>query len=134
MVNEDKFQALAKLALQNKKLIDVSFEIINDVINMIVPKFERCSASGCKEPATVKHVDLNVCVCDKHAATAIVRAHENIRNCTSADEIDLLRIHLANEELWADMPNATCVRRLKDYIDIINKNNDSDPVSRSELH
>jgi len=134
MASDDEIQTLAKIALRHKVLLELSFEIIKDVVSMVVPQFEKCTAFSCNEPATVRQVDLGICVCDNHAARAICRAQEHVRKSINADGLDLLRVHLANEELWVDLPEATRIRRLKDYVDVVNRNDEPEPANRTELH
>ena len=134
MASDDEIKALATLALRHKVLIELSFDIIKDLATMLVPRFEKCMTSGCNEPATVRQADLDICVCDGHAARAIYRAQEHVRQSATSDGLDILRVHLANEELWFDLPDASRIRRLKDYVDAVNRNEEPTPANRSELH
>lgn len=134
MASDDEIQALAKLALRHKVLIELSFDIIKDLATMLVPHFEKCANGGCNEPATVRQVDLGICVCDGHAARTICRAQEHVRQSVTGDGLDMLRVHLANEELWFDLPDASRIRRLKDYVDAVTRNEEPEPANRTELH
>lgn len=139
MAGDEDIRALARLALRQKALLELSFDIISDLIVLTVPNLERCHHNACKEPATVKHVDLNINMCDAHAAATIVHAKTNIKNVES-DMLDFAQQSLAqntclaNEDTWIDLPNAERVRRLKDYVDFIIKNDEVLPTSRIELH
>lgn len=134
MASDDEIQALAKIALRHKTLLELSFEIIKDLASMLVPQFEKCATHKCNEPATVRQVDMDIRVCDAHAARAICRAQDHVRNSINSDGLDLLRVHLANEELWVDIPDATRIRRLKDYVDAVNMNDEPEPANRTEMH
>jgi hypothetical protein len=134
MASDDEIRALATLALRHKTLIELSFEIIKDIATMVVPQFQKCMTDGCNEPATVRQADMDICVCDGHAARAICRAQEHVRQSVTSDGLDMLRVHLANEELWFDLPNATRIRRLKDYVDAVNRNDEPEPANQTELH
>lgn len=122
MVSDDEIRALAKLTLRHKVLLELSFDIIDDLAELMIPQLKTCSCD-CKEPATVRHIDADIIACDAHAAQAIVRARSGLEDP-----------RLADEEHWIDVPHARRVRRLKEYVDFLRKNDELVPSARAELH
>lgn len=138
MASDEEMKALAKLTLRNKLLVEILFGVSNDFAQLIEPTLKRCEHSKCSCPATVYHVDLKVKMCDYHAAAGLVRARANLTTNdanTLTDPLTLLRLRLASEECWIDLPNAVQIRRLHEYVKELQKNDEPEsPTLEVELH
>lgn len=134
MASDEDIKALARLVVNNRSLTSVAFGVLNDFARLIEPTVKRCSITGCKEMATVHHVDLQIDTCDHCAAAAIHRAGKGI-GVNPSDSLSFLRLCIADEERWVDLPNAEQIRRLREYVQELRKNDEPVPPSDSaELH
>jgi hypothetical protein len=138
MASDEELRAVARMAVRNKLLNDILFGVSNDFARLIEPTLKRCEHSRCKKAATVVQVDLKVHMCDYHAASGVVIARRNLMSNpdnTITDPVTLLRLRLATDECWADLPNAEQIRRLQEYTWELQKGDEpSPPVDPAELH
>jgi len=137
MASDDETGALVKLTLRNKYLVDILFGVANDFARLIEPNLIRCEHSKCKRPATVIHADLKVKMCDYHAAAGLVKARQSLTTNdanTLTDPLTVLRLRLASEECWVDLPNAVQIRRLQEYVQELSKNDEPDPPTDPAEH
>lgn len=127
MVSDEEIRALARLVLRNKMLLDAAFMMLSDFTQLIEPTLKCCMNPGCKIPATVRHVDAGVQMCDYHAAESMVNAQ--ITN--SHASVD----HVGDEERWIDLPNAQAIRHLLEYAYAIRKDEEVEaPIDPTEYH
>lgn len=134
MASEEDIKALARIVLRHKQLIEVTLGITADLSMVLEPTLERCCQTGCKDPATVTQIDLQTRMCDYHAAAAMIRARENLKQAPE-DELTLLRVRLADEECWTDLPNAPAIRRLHVYVQELRKYDEpAPPLDKAECH
>jgi hypothetical protein len=133
MENPEHLALLMRMAIRNGQAIDVLFGVANDFACLVEAGLERCARTGCREPATVQQVDLNVRMCDACAAAAIVRATKNI-NTDHRDALNLVRTRIANDDCWLDLPDAVRVRRIRDYVLMLKKNDEPDPPRFDQMH
>ena len=134
MADDEGLAVLARLVLRHKALIDVGFGVMNDFARLIEPTLPRCDGHRCKNAATVKHVDTHFKMCDYCAAKAIVLSKRNLTD-SLLDAVNLLRLRCADSENWIDLPNATQIRRITEYVFELTKNEEQDPPSDpSERH
>jgi hypothetical protein len=119
--------------IRHSDLINVLIGISTDFAFMIEPTLKRCSSEGCVEPATCKHVDLGVIMCDACAARAIVNASKNI-NTNPNDELNLIRVRLADDTCWIDLDDAERVRRLRHYVTVLRDNDAHATLDADRLH
>lgn len=134
MASDDDIKALARIVLRHKQLIEVTLGITADLALVFEPMLARCAHTNCKDVATVVQIDSQTRMCDYHAAAAMIRARENLRSDPS-DELTLLRVRLADEECWVDLPNAPAIRRLQVYVQELQKNDEPlPPLNKAECH
>ena len=135
MLTPEQYALLLKMTLRHENHIDALFGVVNDFACIIEHSLERCGRNHCKRAATVEQVDFGIKMCDLCAATAMVRARDNIkRNLTDSLAMQSLRVAIMSEDSWRDLPNAERIRRLSDYVGIINKNAETAPTDPEELH
>ena len=116
---------MMKTLFRHERAIDIMAQILADHACLIDARVTTCSKLGCNEQATVRHVDIDVKMCDVHAAESIVYARKNIKADLN-DPFNLVRTRLADEECWVDDAEAVRIRRLKDYVEIIREGTPSD--------
>jgi hypothetical protein len=133
MASDEEINALIKVTLRQKVELNAAFSVLNDFARFIEPTLERCHLAHCKNAATVKQVDTHIKLCDGCAARAIYLSRQNLDDTLSG--INVLRIRCASTEHWIDLPNAVQIRRLKEYVWELRKNEEPDPpADPSELH
>jgi len=130
-MTQEQLRTLLRLALKNGHMLDLVMAVIEDMVHVIVPTFARCQKESCRRAATVIHVDLNVKLCDRHAAGAIVKARADIR--PEPDNLTIVRARLGDEECWIDLPNAERIRRLDEVLIELEKN-DVDEFDSARYH
>lgn len=134
MASDADIAALAKIVLKHKTLIEVALGVTADFALMFEPTLERCCHTGCKSAATIQQIDLKVKYCDYHAASGMMVARKKLLN-DPEDELNLLRMRLADEETWTDLPNAIAIRRLQVYVQELRKNDEiPPPADKAECH
>ena len=134
MLGPEHLAALLKLVVRNGQSVDVLFGVVNDFACLIESRLERCSHLGCEEPASVRHLGLGLRYCDYHAARIMMKARKNVGRDGDLN-MNLLRAQVMDEEAWVDLPDAHRIRRLRDYVLIIKRNDEPDPPeNREEMH
>jgi hypothetical protein len=133
-MTSEEIAKMLKLLVNNTRSIDAIFGVINDYACLIEVQLPRCVHIGCDQAATVRHASLKVDMCDAHAAVVITKAIKNVTlDCN--DQLDFFRALVANEELWLDMPNAVRIRRLTDYVSMLQRDDErAPPADPNQLH
>lgn len=132
MANEkDDVDVLVRIVLKHQRTIDAVLGAITDHACLIEKGLERCCGNDCAEPATVRHVDLDVRMCDSHCARAIVRA-QKVLNEPATGAVAHIRVRLADEGCWIDLEDAPRIRRIKDYVEMVKRDFDAGPPEHQD--
>lgn len=117
----DDVVTLAKLAVRHANLINLISAQLADHACFVKPMLPRCQKCSI-EPITVEHALLNIKACDRCAAEMMVRssrAYVDGYIVDPSDPFNDVRLSLLNENDWVDVDNADKIRRLIDYVEII---------------
>lgn len=118
VMKTEQLEALIRLVTNNTHCIDVLFDVANDFACLIELGLERCSNRDCKEPATVEHATYKHKMCDRCAAKAIVKVQSEYA-----------------ESLWVDVNDAVRIRKLRDYVLALKRNDEPSEEERLDnLH
>lgn len=117
----DEIISLAKLVARQAYILNLTSLQLADQACLLEPRLERCEK--CKaEPATVMHRHLNIRVCDRCAAEAIVKSARTYVDgylANPQDPINDVRQSLMDENDWHDLADADKIRRVRDYTKIV---------------
>jgi len=119
MAESDLLMALSKLVARHETLVSILSKCFFDVVQVMWPNVKKCSSDGCTSPATVRHVHLDVSLCDYHCASAICNAGRNFINAEPDDPLNDVRGTILREEDWVDAEDADSIRRLACYVQIV---------------
>jgi len=135
MLTQQQFDALLKLVGRHEKIIDVLLGALTDHTCLLESRLDRCQSEGCKTAATVIHGDTKFKLCDHHAAAIVVGASHGRLGPNNDADLMLMRLRLANEDCWNDLPDAVRIRRIQDYVDVVKRNDDESlPAQYDQLH
>lgn len=115
---------LTKLIVRQSTLINLISAQLAEQACLLEQTLTRCSCEDCEEPATVEHHLMDTKVCDRHAATIIVKSKRAyVDSCIAdpEDPLNTMKLSLMNENNWTDLQNADKIRKLLNYVKIINE-------------
>lgn len=130
MPTPDDFAKIAKLLLNHERTLDVLLGAITDHACLIEGGMKRCSTPQCKDIATVISPDAINHVCDRHCAMEIIFAKKMVSTCATNTLYRTLKF--ADENCWIDLPDAVRIRRIRDYVEMVKRNDELDPPVHSE--
>ena len=132
MSDSEHIKLLLNTAIKHTRELSTAFGVIGDFACLIEEGLPRCFHPGCVNPATIKHPAIGMPMCDECGARTIVNANASLN---LPDDLGVLRDAIktvADEQSWIDLPNATRIRRLVEYVSMLTKD-DAFPVA-SQLH
>jgi hypothetical protein len=125
MSDSEHVKLLLNTAIKHTRELSTAFGVIGDFACLIEENLPRCFHPGCRHPATVKHPAIGTPMCDECAARTIVNAAASLN---LPDDMGALRDAIksvSDEQSWIDLPNATRIRRLVDYVSMLTKDDES---------
>lgn len=113
----DTLDTLTKLVLKHDRTINAAANMLADLGYVLSSLAERCTACH-DEPATVRHaLSRHVVACDACAARSVVEAKSRLNEEFTRPPLVVYRgTAAANDLAWIDLPHATEVRRVVEYV------------------
>jgi len=102
---------LLSTVAENKHSINLLASAAENYTTVTYPLLTRCQ--GCTRVATVKNDVLDLTLCDRCAAQAIVKATKAMTG--ESDNLDELREAAAREELWRDLAGGDAIRMIEEH-------------------
>jgi hypothetical protein len=127
-VTPEQLLAFAKLVVRHETIIGALAQNAADSSVLMAQLLKPCTRCS-KQPATVtnEHLGELSCVCDRCAAEVAVNAAKHF-TADLDDPLNLLRGSLMREEDWHDVPHADKVRRLMDYVNVLQLLDGAEPA------